>query len=325
MVIDLDLIVRDVRTYAGLLRKNPIEKVVDTLRVTQEYGRQLPNYGDDAAVIPWKDGYLLFAADGMMTELLINEPFAAGKASVMVTVNDIYAMGGRPLGMVNVLASGLEEQRLQIVKGIAKGCQKLRVPMLGGHLHPDAPDQNPSLSVSILGSSQKLLRSHRAQAGDKLLVAVDLEGRAGCSSVTSWDANSGKSSEQLLARLEVLPQLAEQELVFACKDISNAGLLGTLAIMMENSGKGAVIDCSSVPKPESITLRDWLLCFQSYGFVLAVAPQCTEKVISMFAKQGITARIIGEVLEEPSIRVQQDEKVQVLFDFEKESITGISV
>ena len=41
----------------------------------------------------------------MMTELLGNEPYAAGKASVMVTVNDIYAMGGRPIGMVNVLAS----------------------------------------------------------------------------------------------------------------------------------------------------------------------------------------------------------------------------
>ena len=41
-------------------------------------------------------------ADGMMTKLLVNEPYAAGKASVMVAVNDIYSMGGRPLAMVNV-------------------------------------------------------------------------------------------------------------------------------------------------------------------------------------------------------------------------------
>ncbi|MGZ3613685.1 MAG: AIR synthase related protein, partial [Thermodesulfobacteriota bacterium] len=37
-----------------------------------------------------------------MTKLLVNEPYAAGKASVMVTVNDIYSMGGKPLAMVNV-------------------------------------------------------------------------------------------------------------------------------------------------------------------------------------------------------------------------------
>ncbi len=128
-----------------------------------QYGSQLPNYGDDAAVIPWKGEYLLFATDGMMTALLINEPYAAGKASVMVTVNDIYSMGGRPIGMVNVLASGDEKQRALIVEGIEKGCQKLKVPMLGGHLHPDASPSSPSLSVAILGSAKKLLRCHLAE------------------------------------------------------------------------------------------------------------------------------------------------------------------
>ena len=125
MDINLDQIIERVRNYEGLLRKQPIANVFDKLVLHGQAGPQLPNFGDDAAVIPWKDGFLLLAADGIMTKLLLNEPYAAGKASVMVTVNDIYSMGGRPLAMVNVLASGDEEHRSKVVEGIRKGCEKL--------------------------------------------------------------------------------------------------------------------------------------------------------------------------------------------------------
>jgi selenophosphate synthetase-related protein len=316
-------IVESVRAYAGVLRKQPIQEVFETLNLTHQYGNQLPSYGDDAAVIPFNDQYLLLAADGMMPRLLVNEPYAAGKASVMVTVNDIYAMGGRPLGLVNVLASGDEDQRLQIVKGIEKGCRKLEVPMLGGHLHPDAPKGHPALSVAILGTARKLLRTHLAAAGDDLILAVDLIGRGGCHSVISWDANSGKSPQQLLSRLEVMPQIAEQGLACAAKDISNAGILGTIAIMLENSNKGATIDLAAIPKPDSIELSDWILCFQSFGFVLAVSPDRTQQILSMFSKQNITAQVVGRVVSKPVVAIQTDNLNEVLYDFRKDAITGI--
>ena len=85
----LDTVVDLVRNCEGVRRKRPIKEVVERLSRTHAFGSMLPNYGDDAAAIPWQDGYLLVAADGMMTGLLVNEPYAAGKASVMVTVNDI--------------------------------------------------------------------------------------------------------------------------------------------------------------------------------------------------------------------------------------------
>ncbi len=323
MEYDVKEIIESVYNYAGVLRKQPIQDVFETLNLTHQYGNQLPGYGDDAAVIPFNGQYLLLAADGMMTRLLVNEPYAAGKSSVMVTVNDIYAMGGRPLGLVNVLASGEEDQRLQIVKGIEKGCRKLQVPMIGGHLHPDAPERHPALSVAILGVAKKLLRTHLAEAGDDLVLAVDLVGRAGCYSVISWDANSGKSPEQLLDRLEVLPQIAERGLAHAAKDISNAGILGTIAIMMENSNKGAIIDLASIPRPESIELSDWILCFQSYGFVLAVAPDRTQQVLDLFSNQHITANIVGKVAAEPVVSIRSGGVKEMLFDFRKDTITGI--
>ncbi|WP_457553896.1 AIR synthase related protein [Desulfobacula sp.] len=321
--INLDQIIKSVRNYIGLVRKHPIKAVVEKLSTTCQYGNSLPNFGDDAAVIPFKDEYLLFATDGMMTGLIINEPYAAGKASVMVTVNDIYSMGGRPIGMVNVLASGDEKQRALIVDGIKKGCQKLQVPMLGGHLHPDPELVTPSLSVAILGVAKKVLRSHLAKQGDDLILAVDLNGSPGCHSVVSWDANSGKTSEELLERLDILPLIAEKELSCAAKDISNAGILGTISIFLENSGKGGCIDIDAIPRPSAIKLNDWLHCFQSFGFILAVSPENSKKVIELFSNQDIDANIIGKVTKNDQVVLEQNKVSKILFDFKTDEITGI--
>lgn len=324
MKTNLSEIIRDTREYLGLVRKKPIAEVYDKLILHGVSGPQLPNYGDDAAVIPFKDEYLLLAADGMMTQLLQNEPYAAGKASVMVTVNDIYSMGGRPLAMVNVLASGNETHRSKVIDGIKKGCEKLNVPMVGGHLHPDAPPDSPSLSVAILGRAKKLLRSHLAKPGDDLLLAVDLAGQPGCSTVTSWDANSGKTTEELLFRLEALPLIAERKWAGACKDVSNAGLLGTLSIMMENSGTGAVIDLAAILCPTSLSLSQWLLSFQSFGFILSANPQYSLRIIHLFRERGIDARVVGQVLKGRTVTVTNGNESLVLFDFEKDRITGIT-
>lgn len=323
--MDLSSLITRIKNYPGLTRKQPIREVFEKLVMESSFGPQLPNYGDDAAVIPWKGEYLLLAADGIMPQLLINEPYAAGKAAVMVSVNDIYSMGGRPIALVNVLAYGDGIRRTEVIEGIRKGCQKLRVPMVGGHLHPDAPDQAPALSVAILGHAQKVLRSHLAQTGDDLILAVDLQGQRGCRSVVSWDANSGKTSEEILHRLEVLPLIAEKTLACAAKDISNAGILGTTAIMMENSGKGAVIDLPSIPRPSGIDLSDWLLAFQSFSFILSVPAGNSEKVCSLFKERKIEAAVIGKVVSSPQVFLQDREQREILIDFSMDQITGIKV
>lgn len=321
--ITLSGLVEKIKSYPGLLRKRPVEGIFKKLVAGAAYGPQLLNYGDDAAVIPWRDGFLLLAADGIMPQLLINEPYAAGKASVMVTVNDIYSMGGRPIALVNVLAHGEEAARDRVVEGIRKGCEKLHVPMVGGHLHPDPENTVPSLAVAILGWAERPLRSHLARPGDDLVLAVDLEGQRGCQSVASWDANSGKTSEEILHRLETMPRIAEKSWALAAKDISNAGILGTLAIMMENSGAGALVQVPAIPRPAGIAFPDWLVCFQSFSFILAVPPVHSDSVLSLFRSRNITAEIVGRVTKEPLVVLQEQGDEQVLFDFRREKITGI--
>jgi selenophosphate synthetase-related protein len=93
--------------------------------------------------------------------------------------------------------------------------------------------------------------------------------------------------------------------------------------MMENSGKGALIELDSIPKPVEIKLSDWLVCFQSFGFVLSVPPKHSETVIALFHEREITAAIIGKVIGEPMITLRNGPESKVLFDFRKDKITGI--
>jgi uncharacterized protein len=180
------------------------------------------------------------------------------------------------------------------------------------------------LDVAILGYANKLLRSHLAKAGDDLILAVDLKGDKGCRSVVSWDANSGKTPEELLHRLEALPLIAERELTQAAKDVSNADILGTVSIMMENSNKGAIIELASIPKPPEIELSDWLVCFQSFGFALSVYPERSNTVISLFRERKITAAVIGRVIDDPIVTLKNGLESKVLFDFKRDKITGIA-
>ncbi len=141
--------------------------------------------------------------------------------------------------------------------------------------------------------------------------------------MTSWDANSGKSPEVLRHRLEALPLIAELGYAAAAKDVSNAGILGTTAILAENSGTGARIDLEAIPVPPGIALIDWLTCFQSFGFVLSAAAENVAPILSLFAERGITAAVIGEITGGPLVEVAGPSGTRTLFDFRKDAITGI--
>jgi selenophosphate synthetase-related protein len=121
-----------------------------------------------------------------------------------------------------------------------------------------------------------------------------------------------------------LPLIAEQGLSCAAKDISNAGIIGTISIMLENSGKGGCIDLEAIPRPSEVALIDWLRCFQSFGFILSVKPEKSKEVQAIFSSRMISSRIIGKVSEEPIVKLKQEQEFIILFDFRKDEITGIS-
>lgn len=321
--MELEDIISDIRNYAGITRKRDIGRVVELLQNSQGAARTrvVSGFGEDAAAIAYGDHYLLLAAEGMWPRFINAEPYAAGKAAVTASVNDIYAMGGRPLAMVNVLSVSTGEERDLVMEGVRKGCERLMVPMVGGHLNPDAGEI--SLAVAILGAARSLLKSTNAHAGQKILLAVDLNGERGqCKSVASWDAHSGKTSDYLVERLSILPYLAESGLCQTAKDVSNGGIVGTLSLLCEYSGTGALLDLDAIPLPPDMELLIWIKAFLSYGFLLCVEEPALPSCLGVFQEKNITASVIGGILRERRMILRSHGDDAVLFDFTRETLTG---
>jgi len=310
----------DVRNYPGLRRKKAISSYVEVLRPVEDLGHTTIGIGDDSAVLKMGTDNLLFASDGIWTQLH-SDPFWAGYCSVLVNVNDIYAMGGVPLGMTNNISYTSQEEGDLIAKGIKEACEKFNVAMVGGHTNPDADFL--SISVSIVGRADKLITSTGCEVGDDLIIAIDLDGEKK-GEFLNWDSTSGKSSEIVLGQLGCLVEISDRELVNAGKDISNPGILGTVGMLLETSKKGAVIDLDSIPIPEGVGLDEWVLIYPGFGFVLTCSPERSREVIRVFQEKHVIAEVVGRITETRRLTIKKGEEEEVLFDFETDSITGIS-
>lgn len=317
----LNELIKDIKNYEGLTRKKgvlPLRKLEKTL----QYGKSLFPYGDDAAVLPWEDHFLLLASDGIWSKLG-SDPFWTGYCSVLVNVNDVYAMGGNPVAMVNVITMNPEDTD-EILRGIEAGCEKFRVPMVGGHIHPGIrPDSCTSVAVSIAGRAQKVMTSFDAHPGEKVVLALDLEGRQ-YKNFLNWDSTSMKSSEAVLGRLKALNIIADRELATTCKDVSNPGILGTVGMLLETSCVGAEIDVEKIRIPPPLKVSTFLKMYPGYGFVLTVKEEKIEEVTNIFEDRHISVGIIGEITSEKKMILHYKNESGVLFDFEKEFICGFS-
>jgi uncharacterized protein len=276
--------------------------------------------GDDAASIKTQDGYLLLAAEGVYPPLLKSNPYLAGRTSVLTNVNDIYAMGGRPLAIVDVLFTSNSREFSEVIRGIRDNAYRYRVPVVGGHLTEDAGFS--SLSVSILGRAKRLLSGFGADVDDDLIFASNLKGKF-YSGFNFWDSSSDLSDEEALSHLELLPQVAEDELADAAKDVSMAGLIGSTLMLLEGSGKGAEIYIDKIPTPSQVPLKEWFLTFPSFGFILSLRPHNTPKVEEIFRKLDLVCERIGKVTSDHKVFFVNDIGQRNLFwDFSVEPLIG---
>src|SRR3954469_19118052 len=254
--------------------------------------------GDDCAAIPDGDGFLLLAAEGMWPALVASEPRFAGYCAVLVNASDVYAMGGRPLAVVDTLFAGSDEAARPLLAGMAAAAERLGVPVVGGHTNLHSP--YAALGAAIVGRARRLLTSFDARPGDDLIAAYDLRGQMHPVH-PFWNASESGPPARLRADYEVLPRLAETGLAAAGKDISMGGLVGHTVMLIETSGVGASLWPDAVPRPPGVPLATWLLAFPSYGFLLSVAPRHSAAVLDAFAERGLAAAIVGRV--DPSRRL----------------------
>ncbi|MCL2550285.1 MAG: methanogenesis marker 2 protein [Methanimicrococcus sp.] len=323
---ELENTAKAIRTFDGTVRKKPIASVSHIFEsVAEAYGGCIADFGEDAAAIDIGNGdVILLAADGIWGRLIEKSPWWAGFTSVIVNINDIAAMGGRPLAMVDVVSSSDVETFKEIFTGMAEGVKLFGVPVVGGHTHPEG---EKSLSVAIIGIAKKdqLIRSDTAKPGDAVIFAIDLDGRTGPNSPYSFESVSSKTKEEIKKMYEAPRLIGQKQLATAGKDISNPGLIGTLGMLCEVSGAGAEINAGQIIRPDDpeITLERWLLMHPGTGFVFTAAPEKVEECLQVLREGKMTADVCGEMTKERKVILRSGNNTAVVFDFEKEGITGI--
>lgn len=276
--------------------------------------------GDDCAAFKIGDGFQLLAMEGMLPEFVRTDPRAAGWSSVMVNISDIAAMGGRPTAIVNAYWHNDEGASAILLKHMKRACDVFGISFAGGHSSIQSGFA-PNLAVAITGYAKKLLSCHHIKAGQRLFMLTDLTG-SWHGDLPYWGCVQGKTQEQIRAQWNSPAELAEAELAVAAKDISNGGLLGTLIMMLELTGCGAIVDLSAIPRPEGDLFR-WLRAFQSFGFLLAVEPEKVSSLLHYFQYSHLSCAPIGSFTGDGKIQLDHLGATAEFWDINKQPLTAM--
>lgn len=311
----LDEIVLFFREHAGLRAKSALQLVTDVLGPTD----WVSGPGDDAAALPDGDGSLLLAGEALWPPFVEKDPFAAGVAAVVTNVNDIAAMGGRPLGLVNTIV-GPEAVARRALEGMRFASDLYGVPVVGGHL--TVRECVPALSAFIAGRAAAPLSACSIAPNQVVLVACSLEGtmREDFPFFSSVLARG----DRVRTDVDLLPRAAEAGLCVAAKDVSMAGLLGSLAMLLEGTGTGVAVDLARIPRPDGVTLVRWLAVFPSFTFLLACSEHQVEGCRRLFHQAGLACEAIGILDASAKLRARLDGDEALLMDLSQEGVTRLA-
>lgn len=312
--LDFKELVKAIQEFEGVTRKNSIDNVISLLNEAYNVsGDVVIDIGDDASAIDiGNNQVILMAADGIWGQLMNINPYWAGYCSVLVNVNDIAAMGGKPLAMVNIMSISNDEIYEQLLAGIKDGCLKFGVPMVGGHLHPDGEVDSIGVAIAGIAQKDKIITSFGAEVGDKIIVAIDLDGKPHEEFALNWDTTYDKDPELVRAQITAIQYLAENDYVKSGKDISNPGIIGTLEMLLEASEKGAIVNLEDIPRNKDVSWENWLKSYPGSGFVFTASEDKCDDIINYLKDFSIESNVVGEVTSDKSLYlVNGDEKLEV--------------
>ena len=246
--------------------------------------------GDDGAPVPGSD--LIACCDAIIPAMVERDPEWAGWCSVLVNVNDLAAMGATPVGLLDAVGARDASFAHRVMSGLRRAAQAYGVPVLGGHTQFGVP---ASLAVTALGRAAKPVPGGGARPGHRVRVTADLAGgwRPGYAG-RQWDSSTTRTTRELT---ELLGWTGKARPA-AAKDVSMAGMVGTLGMLAESSDCAAVLDVAAVPKPAGATVGDWLTCFPGFAMVSAAtagrripdSPAASAECGELVSGQGVWLR-----------------------------------
>ena len=310
---DLDRLVAAVRAHRGLRAKSAIgavRGVVETLDA-----RLGP--GDDGAVVQMPGGAsVVVCGEAIHPPFVASDPHGAGMAAVLANVNDLAAMGAVPRGIVNTVVAPASVAA-DALRGMADAAALYDVPIVGGHISEHQGE--PALSAFAIGEAQQVLSVTRARPGQDLVFVCCLQGRMRAD--FPFFTTLGPQGPRLAADVRLLAEAARTGVASAAKDVSMAGSIGSLAMLLEPGGLGADIDLDALPAPAGIDLVDWVVCFPTYAFWLAT--DRPAECVDLFGSAGLAAAVTGTITGSGALMLRRGAQTRTVIDLARESVTGL--
>jgi selenide,water dikinase len=320
------------------LAPQDLRRVLDLLGPTDLPPEVLvgPETGDDAAVYQLPGGLALVQTTDFFTPI-VDDPFDWGRIAATNALSDVYAMGGRPLTALNLVAWPIQELPVELLAQVlAGGAQVARdagVAILGGHSIHD-PEPKYGMAVTGLVDPDRIVRNSTFRPGDVLLLTKPL----GLGILSTAVKRGVATAEQLalaVATMTVLNRAGSEAMVevgpSAATDVTGFGLLGHLHIALTASGTAAEVEADGpallpgalelaregvVPGGTRANHRfvaeavDWgdlsepeqlvLADAQTSGGLLVGVPEArSEQMIGAMSARGVDARPIGRVVSGP--------------------------
>jgi selenophosphate synthetase-related protein len=315
MPADLPGLIERIRASPGVRGKSAIGLVSEVFRNTD----WLSGPGDDGAVIRDAGRSLVVGGEAILPAFVAADPYGAGIAAVVTNVNDLAAMGASPLALVDTV-TGQEPVARRVLEGMQWASGLYRIPVAGGHL--TITDGPPSLSAFGLGRASKPLSVQRTAPGQALVFACCLDGqmRPDYPFFPSFDERGGLLADDV----RLLAEGAARGWAAAAKDVSMAGLVGSLAMLLECNRLGVILDLDGLPVPAGVPLDRWITCFPCYAFLLCVPPRRVTECLRAFAGRGLAAARVGTLDDTGRLRICSGGRVATAFDLSRESVTNLS-
>lgn len=293
---------------------------------------------DDAGVYRISEDLALVQTADYITPV-VDDPFLFGQVAAANSLSDVYAMGGRPLTVLNLCnfpPKGLENKHLlEILRGGLSKTTEAGAILIGGHTVKD-PELKYGLSVTGLIDPRKVVRNSTVRVGDHLVLTKKI-GTGVLITGFKQKRIGFDVLERAVQMMATLNKVAcETMLEFdphACTDITGFGLTGHALWMVRAAKVGIRLYVDRVPHfPESIEMieqgvrtgvtldnkglvadnirvdggvkpAEEMLMYDpqtSGGLFISVAPEHAEALVQQLQARGVTdAAVVGEVFASP--------------------------
>jgi len=285
--------------------------------------------GENAGVIDIGDGFAVVFKIESHNHPSFIEPHQGAATGVGGIMRDIFTMGARPIALLDSLRFGeMEDPRTRfllngVVDGISSYGNCTGVPTVGGEVYFDSC-YNGNILVNAfclgLAKSDGIFLAKAGGVGNRILYVGSKTGRDGIHGASLLASSEfDETTEKKRPTVQVGDPFTEKLLIEACleimefnwvvgvQDMGAAGLTSSSFEMAHRSEAGVRMDLSKIPlREESMTPYEILLSESQERMLFVIEPGHEEEAIAILEKWGLDAAIIGEVIDEPGVRIQFD-------------------